>query len=190
MGVLDSVIKLFVGDKSQQDVKKIQPLVDQVKEEENKLEALSLDDLRHKTVEGKAKSKEGIAAIEKQIEELKAKAEESDDITEKEDLYTEIDDLEDQSYEQTKVILDALLPEAFAVVKETAKRFAHNETLEVTATEYDRVFSADRDYITLEGDKAIWVNHWDAAGKEVVWDMIHYDVQLIGGVVMHQGKIA
>ncbi len=190
MSVLDSVIKIFVGDKSQKDVKKIQPLVDQIKEEEKKLENLSLDELRQKTVLFKEKIKTGIADIEKKIEELKIKAEASENITEKEDLYDEIDNLEDESYEQTKAILDAILPEAFAVVKETAKRFAHNDTLEVTATEYDREFSADRDYIRLDGDKAYWSNHWDAAGKEVVWDMIHYDVQLIGGIVMHQGKIA
>src|SRR5699024_1987044 len=124
------------------------------------------------------------------IQQLKEEAETSEDIDRKEEIYTEIDQLEDQSYEETSKVLDKILPEAFAVVKETAKRFFHNEKLEVTATEADRVFSAEKDYVTLEGDKAYWANSWDAAGKEIQWDMIHYDVQLIGGIVMHEGKIA
>src|SRR5699024_9476996 len=127
---------------------------------------------------------------EDRIKALKEEAEESEDITKKETIYAEIDELKDKSYELSKAVLDEILPEAFAVVKETAKRFFHNETLEVTATEYDREFSGHKDYVTLDGEKAYWSNSWDAAGKPVTWDMIHYDVQLIGGIAMHQGKIA
>ncbi len=190
MSILNSVLKIFVGDKSEKDVKKVQPIVEQIKKAELELEKLSLDELRQKTIDFKAQIKEATAKIEENIEKLKAEAESSEDIDRKEEIYTEIDNLEDQSYEETSKVLDQILPEAFAVVKETAKRFFHNEKLEVTATEYDRTFSAEKDYITLEGDKAYWSNSWDAAGKEIQWDMIHYDVQLIGGIVMHQGKIA
>lgn len=188
--VLDSVIKMFVGDKSQKDVKSMQPLVEEIKEAEKHLEGLSLDELRQKTVDFKSKIKEAIADTENKIEELKVEAEASEDIDRKEDIYAEIDQLEDKSYEITSEVLNDILPEAFAVVKETAKRFFHNEKLEVSATEYDREFSATKDYITLEDEKAIWSNSWDAAGKKVTWDMIHYDVQLIGGIAMHQGKIS
>ncbi len=190
MSVLNSVIKAFVGDKSQKDVKRLQPTIDKIKAAEAELEKLSLDELRHKTVEFKAKIKEAIAETEQEIIKLKEEAEASEDIDRKEDIYTEIDALEDKSYELTAQVLDEILPEAFAVVKETAKRFFNNEKLEVTATEYDREFSATKNYISLEGDKATWANTWDAAGKEIKWDMIHYDVQLIGGIVMHEGKIA
>lgn len=190
MSVLDSVLKMFVGDKSQKDVKKIQPVVDKIKQAETELKNLSLDELRQKTFDFKAQIKEACQETTDKIEQLKAQADQSEDITQKENIYAEIDELEDQSYQITSEVLDEILPEAFAVVKETAKWFFHNETLEVNATEYDREFSADREYITLDGEKAIWSNSWDAAGKEVQWDMIHYDVQLIGGVAMHQGKIA
>ncbi len=190
MSILDSVLKMFVGDKSQKDVKGLQPLVDQIRAAEAQLEGLSLDELRQKTAEFKAKIKEAIAETEQRITDLKTEAEQSEDIDKKEDIYAEIDSLEDKSYELTKEVLDQILPEAFAVVKETAKRFFHNEQLEVTASEADRQFSAEKDYVNLNGDKAIWNNSWNAAGKEVTWDMIHYDVQLIGGIVMHQGKIA
>ena len=112
------------------------------------------------------------------------------DIQRKEDIYAEIDQLKDALYEIEKQFLDEILPEAFAVIKETAKRFAENSTLEVTATAFDRELSGTKAYVTLDGDKAIWSNSWDAAGKEVTWDMVHYDVQLVGGIALHQGKVA
>lgn len=114
----------------------------------------------------------------------------SDDIDKNEELYGEIDKLKEEAYKVTEKTLNDILPVAFAVVKETAKRFANNTTLTVTASEYDRELSGSKDYVTLEGDKAIWKNSWNAAGKEVTWDMVHYDVQLIGGIALHQGKIA
>ncbi|WP_304038229.1 preprotein translocase subunit SecA [Mesonia mobilis] len=190
MGFLDAVLKMFVGDKSEKDVKSIQPIVEQIKALESEFEKLSLDELRNKTTSFKSKIKEATKAVDQQIIELQEKAENSEDIAEKEDIYAQIDTLKDEAYSISEGILNEILPEAFATVKETAKRFAHNETLEVTATEFDREISAIKDNVTLEGDKALWSNSWNAAGKQVTWDMVHYDVQLIGGVAMHQGKIA
>ena len=190
MGFLDAVLKMFVGDKSEKDVKSIQPIVEQIKALESEFEKLSLDELRNKTTSFKSKIKEATKTVDQQIIELQEKAENSEDIAEKEDIYAQIDTLKDEAYSISEGILNEILPEAFATVKETAKRFAHNETLEVTATEFDREISAIKDNVTLEGDKALWSNSWNAAGKQVTWDMVHYDVQLIGGVAMHQGKIA
>jgi len=191
MGFLDSVLKVFVGDKAKQDVKAIMPIVEQVKSHEKAMEALSIDELRHKTVEFKAKLEEALKDINAEKESLKNEADASDDIDRNEDIYAQIDALDDKAYQITEGILNDILPEAFAVVKETAKRFCYNEEIEVTATPFDRELSAEKDYVILNGEeKAIWKNSWDAAGKQVTWDMIHYDVQLIGGVAMHQGKIA
>ncbi len=190
MSFLNSVLKVFVGDKSKKDVKEIQPIVDKIKALEGEFEALSIDELRAKTTSFKAKIAEALKDINKQIEDLEAEADANDDITRKEDIYAEIDALKAKSYEVSEGVLNDILPEAFATVKETAKRFFHNEQLKVTASEYDRELSAEKDYVNLEGDHAIWNNSWDAAGKPVTWDMVHYDVQLIGGVAMHQGKIA
>ncbi|NEV92715.1 preprotein translocase subunit SecA [Psychroflexus sp. YR1-1] len=190
MGVLDSVLKVFVGDKTKKDLKAITPIVDQIKSFESQFEAQSIDELRENTSRFKSKIKAATADLQAQINDLKAKAEAEQDIDVKENFYTEIDELNEKVYQTTEEVLNEILPEAFATVKETAKRFFHNTTLEVTANEFDRSLSADKDYVTLEGDKAIWSNSWDAAGKPVTWDMIHYDVQLIGGIAMHQGKIA
>ncbi len=190
MSFLNSIIKAFVGDKSQKDIKAIQPIVDKIKSFESSLSELSNDELRNKTLEFKAKIKASRAEIDQKIQQLKDEAAQINDIDRKEDIYTEIDKLNDEGYKITEDTLNEILPEAFAVVKETARRFANNTTLTVTATPFDRELSGTKDYVTLEGEKAIWRNSWDAAGKEVTWDMVHYDVQLIGGVVLHQGKIA
>ncbi|GAK93216.1 protein export cytoplasm protein SecA ATpase RNA helicase [Nonlabens ulvanivorans] len=190
MGLLDSVLKVFVGDKAKKDVKDIQPLVDKILAVEPSMEKLSIDELRHKTAEFKEKIALAKADTVAKITALKADADNENDIDKREDIYNEIDKLEDVAYEQGEVALNELLPEAFAVVKETAKRFFHNSTIKVKATEQDRILSANKDYVSLEGDDAVWQNSWDAAGKPIVWDMIHYDVQLIGGAALHQGKIA
>ena len=190
MSFLNSVLKAFVGDKSQKDVKQLQPMVDKIRSFEAQLEGLSHDALRAKTLEFKAKIKEDRKALDDQIEALKEEVNASTDIDKNEDIYAEIDKLKEEAYKISEDSLNEILPEAFAVVKETAKRFANNTTLSVTASEYDRELSGSHDYVTLEGDNAIWKNSWDAAGKEVTWDMIHYDVQLIGGIALHQGKIA
>jgi len=190
MGILDTVLKTFVGDKTKKDLKQIYPIVDQIKSYESELEKLDLEQLRQKTSDFKAKIKEANAEELNSIEKLKKEADECKDIDEKENIYSQIDDLENVIYENSEKVLNEIMPEAFAVVKETAKRFFHNTELRVKATEFDRELSAKKDYLSLDGDYAVWSNSWDAAGKPVTWDMIHYDVQLIGGIVMHQGKIA
>jgi preprotein translocase subunit SecA len=190
MGLLDTAIKMFVGDKNKKDLKAINPIVEQIKSAEKQLEQLSLDELRSKTTEFKNKIKSATQSVQSEIDKEMEKADQSEDIAQKEAIYAHIDELKDKRYKLSEDTLNEILPEAFAVVKETAKRFYHNDNLEVTANEKDRTFSAQKHYIKLEGDKAIWHNQWDAAGKAVTWDMIHYDVQLIGGIAMHQGKIA
>lgn len=190
MGFLDNVLKIFVGDKAKQDVGAITPIVDKIKALEGQMEALSLDGLRGKTIEFKERLAAALKEVNDKMAALEVEAENTEDIDRREDIYGDIDKLKDEAYVISEDTLNEILPEAFAVVKETAKRFCHNETLEVTASEYDRLLSGDNDYVNLDGDKAIWSNSWDAAGKQVTWDMIHYDVQLIGGIGMHRGKIA
>ncbi|VAW11573.1 Protein translocase subunit SecA [hydrothermal vent metagenome] len=190
MSFINSVLKVFVGDKSQKDVKELQPMVDQIKSFEAAIESLSHDELRGKTVEFKAKIKEDLKTVDDKIESLTEEVKASDDIDKNEDIYSEIDKLKEEAYTISEETLLAILPEAFAVVKETAKRFVNNPTIEVTASEYDRELSGSKDYVTLDGVNALWSNSWDAAGKEVTWDMVHYDVQLIGGIALHQGKVA
>ncbi|WP_225035537.1 preprotein translocase subunit SecA [Winogradskyella sp. SM1960] len=190
MTFLDKVLKVFVGDKSKQDVGSIKPIVEKIKTFESALEALSHDELRAKTIEFKAKIAEARQPFQTKKEALLEKAKVTEDIDEREDIYLEVDKIDDEIYEVTEGVLNDILPEAFAVVKETAKRFVHNTQIQVTANAFDREVSGEHDYVTLEGDQAIWANSWDAAGKPITWDMIHYDVQLIGGVAMHQGKIA
>jgi preprotein translocase subunit SecA len=190
MSFLNSVLKVFVGDKSKQDVKAITPLVDKIKTFEKALEALSHDELRAKTAEFKAKIAEANKDINEQIAKLLDEAENTEDIDRREDIYQDIDKLKDDAYKITEDVLNAILPEAFAVVKETAKRFKNNTTITVTANTFDREISGEKNYVTLDNDKAIWSNSWDAAGKPITWDMVHYDVQLIGGIALHQGKIA
>lgn len=190
MSILNSVLKVFVGDKSKQDVKAILPVVNKIKQFESSVAELSNDELRAKTTAFKAKIKADCADYETLISTLQEEANTITDIDRKEDIYQEIDGLNDAIYETTQSTLDELLPEAFAVVKETAKRFVEHTEIPVTATAFDREIGGTKDYVKFNGDQAIWSNSWDAAGKPIVWDMIHYDVQLIGGVAMHQGKIA
>ncbi|WP_452228113.1 preprotein translocase subunit SecA [Lacinutrix sp. MEBiC02404] len=190
MTFLDSVLKVFVGDKSKQDVKSITPLVNKIKTFEAALEALSHDELRAKTAFFKEKIAEARKPLQTKIDALLVDAENEEDIDKREDIYSEIDAIKDEIYKVTEDVLNDILPEAFGVVKETARRFTNNTSITVTANEFDRVISGEHDYVTLEGDQATWANSWDAAGKAITWDMIHYDVQLIGGIAMHQGKIA
>ncbi|MFY7988038.1 MAG: DEAD/DEAH box helicase, partial [Flavobacterium sp.] len=190
MSIINSILKAFVGDKSEKDVKAIQPIITKIKSFEGALQALSHDELRAKTAEFKAKIQNARAEKDAKIASLKQDAEQTQDIDAREDIYAEIDKIEKEAYEISEKVLNEILPEAFAVVKETARRFKDNTTITVTATPKDRELSATKPYINIEGDNAIWANSWDAAGKAITWDMIHYDVQLIGGVVLHQGKIA
>lgn len=191
MGFLDKVLKSFLGNKNEKDVKELRKIVDAVLEKEKQIETLSIDELRNKTAEFKAKIKEATKAQDEQIKELKEKVETLENIEDKDAIFNQIDTLNEEKYKIEEKVLEEILPEAYAVVKETAKRFFNNKSLEVTATPFDRELSGQKEYVTLEGeDKAIWATSWDAAGKPIHWDMIHYDVQLIGGAVLHQGKIA
>ncbi|SHG11155.1 protein translocase subunit secA [Flavobacterium fluvii] len=190
MSFINSIIKAFVGDKSQKDVKALQPYLAKIKTFESVLAALSNDELRARTTFFKEKIKEARAEKDAKIASLQLEAEKTEDIDKREDIYLAIDALEKEAYEISEKTLMEILPEAFAVVKETARRFKENTQIEVTATAKDRELSATKTYITLDGDKSIWANSWSAAGKAITWDMIHYDVQLIGGMVLHEGKIA
>ncbi|MBF2707807.1 preprotein translocase subunit SecA [Flavobacterium soyangense] len=190
MSFINNILKAFVGDKSQKDVKALQPYLAKIKTFESTLAALSNDELRARTTFFKEKIKQDRADKDAKIASLKIEAESIEDIDKREDIYVAIDALEKEAYEISEKTLMDILPEAFAVVKETAKRFKENTQIEVTATAKDRELSATKTYITLDGDKAFWSNSWNAAGKQITWDMIHYDVQLIGGMVLHEGKIA
>ncbi|HWR94137.1 MAG TPA: preprotein translocase subunit SecA, partial [Flavobacterium sp.] len=190
MSFINSIIKVFVGDKSQNDVKALQGNLKKIKSFESILANLTNDELRAKTFEFKDKIKQARAEKDKKIAELQIEAENTEDIDKRDDIYSAIDTLEKEAYDISEKTLNEILPEAFAVIKETAKRFKENTEIKVTATAKDRELSATKTYITIDGDNAIWANSWNAAGKEITWDMIHYDVQLIGGMVLHQGKVA
>jgi len=190
MSILNSILKIFVGDKSKQDVKIISPIVKRVISFEKNISQLSNDELRAKTLYFKSTIEDSIKILNDQIKSLESEVESTDDFDKKEELYNNIDKLKDEIYLATEETLDEILPEAYAVIKETAKRFTENTKIKVQANNFDREISGNKEYVNLEGKYAIWNNSWDAAGKPVTWDMIHYDVQLIGGVAMHQGKIA
>lgn len=182
--------KLF-GSKSERDIKSVQPFVTRIKEEYEKLPNLTNDELRAKTTEFKKRIADYLSDIDTEISGLKKEAEtEGIDIFEKTELYEKVDSLTKDRDEKLEKILLELLPEAFAVIKETARRFTENSEIEVTASDFDKEISMIKSNPEIKGDKAVWKNAWDAAGTTVVWNMIHYDVQLIGGVVLHQGKIA
>ena len=189
--MLNFISKLF-GSKSERDVKVLLPIVEKVKAEFAKLGNISNDELRAKTAAFKQTIAEGLADIDGQIAEIKDRTENNPDldVSEKVELYTQLDKLEKDRNKELEVILMRILPEAFAVVKESAKRFKENKTIEVTATQFDRDLAARKANVVIKGDKALHHNSWLAAGNEVTWDMVHYDVQLIGGLVLHQGKIS
>ncbi|MGK0285788.1 MAG: preprotein translocase subunit SecA, partial [Salibacteraceae bacterium] len=191
-GSLVDTIKKIIGNKSEKDIKAIDYLVVAINEEFSKLNGLSNDELRQKTTEFQNHVKDSVSDQNKEIDELRAQAEEDDTVTvlEKEKFYDQIDTLEKEITGIIEVTLNDLLPKAFAVFKETARRFTQNTSLEVTATENDKQVAQEKRNVQIIGDKSIWANTWEAAGTPVTWDMIHYDVQLIGGIVLHQGKIA
>ena len=190
MNFLALITKLF-GNKAQKDMRAIQPYVDKIKAEYEKIDQLSNDELRARSAALMAKIAERVADKKARIAELKANIEELE-IDKREKVYNEVDKLEKEIKENYKQVLDEILPEAYAIVKSTARRFAENEKVVVTATQMDKDLAADPrfDFVQIDGDKAIYLNHWVAGGNEITWDMIHYDVQLFGGVVLHQGKIA
>ena len=190
MSILNSILKVFLGDKSGKDLKKITPLVDKINDHFIGLEKISNDSLRDKTNSFKKRIFDNTSEIRNKIDELNKKIVNEQSFDEKENFFKEIEILELELTEIKKNILNEILPEAFAVVKETARRFVENTEIEVRANHLDKHLSSNKSYVKVKNEKAIWINSWDAAGKNVLWDMIHYDVQLIGGIVLHQGKIA
>jgi len=184
------ILQALFGDKSTRDIKEISPILHKTKEAYESISKLSNDGLRAKTAEFKEKIAAAIATEEAEIEKIKASMELEDDIMEREKLWEEVDKLEKESYKKSQEILDEILPEAFAVMKETARRFKDNDEVVVTATDYDRELAARKENIIIVGDEAHYKNEWLAGGNIIRWDMVHYDVQLIGGMVLHSGKIA
>ena len=189
MGLFDFATKIF-GNKYDKDLKEIRPIIEKVKTKHESIQSLSNDELRAKTVAFKAQISDATDKLSQEIENLKNKAEtDTIDLQEKENIYTNIDTLEKELVDTTESILESILPEAFAVVKETAYRFSKG-AIEVTANQNDKDLAASLSNVKISGEKAIYQNKWMAAGNEIVWDMVHYDVQLIGGYVLHSGKIA
>ena len=184
------IIKKLFGTKYDREVKNMLPIVDKINEIYESLHGLSNDELRNKTLEFRQIISEELREIDAEIQQLKEEAEKTKDFDDKDALFHRIDEMEKTRNKELEGVLKQLLPEAFAVVKETERRFKENETLEVTATEHDRNLAAKNDFVTIEGEKAIWKNSWKAGGNVITWDMIPYDVQLIGGMVLHEGKIA
>ncbi len=190
MSVLNKVLGVFIGNKYERDLKDMSPFADQVIAEYEKLSSISNDELRSLSIKLKQRVRDSIKEEEEQIASLREKASAEEDVIAKESIYDEIDKIEEKIDGKLEKYLDELLPEAFAVVKETARRFKENEQLEVTATDFDKDLAASRDSVEIKKDKAVWKNRWIAGGNEITWDMVHYDVQLIGGVALHKGRIA
>ncbi len=185
-----SVFKKVFGSKAERDLKQLKPVLNKVLAAYESIDKLSDDDLRAKSEELKAKIRERIAVDEARIATIKEELEKEIPLDQKEQLAGESDKLVKKVDEEIEKVLDEILPEAFAVMKSTARRFKENPVIKVRATDFDRELSTKKDFVTIEGDYALWQNHWMAGGNEIVWDMVHYDVQLIGGIVLHQGKIA
>ena len=187
-----NVLKKFLGDKATRDLKELNPILKQVQEAYKIIAQLSNDALRAKTAEFRERIAQNVTEEEKEIAQLKARISDDAqiDVNEKEEIYKRIDKINGSIYEKTEEELNKILPEAFAVMKETAKRFAENEQVVVTANERDGELAAEMENVNIQGDKAYYDNSWMAGGNKITWDMVHYDVQLIGGIVLHQGKIS
>ena len=191
MDILSNVIKLFFGSKADKDRKQIEPYVRKIKEVYPSIEKLSNDELREHSAALMRRIADFIAADEAHIAEQKVKLEQTDiSLSEKEKISKDIEATTKRIDEKIEQQLDEILPEAFAIMKDTARRFTQNDTVVVTANDFDRNLAAHKDFVTIEGDKAIYATHWTAGGNDLKWEMIHYDVQLFGGVVLHKGKIA
>ena len=186
---INNFLSKLLGNKSTRDMREIQPWVEKIKREEPAIQALDNDALRAKTQELRAQVQNSANDLKEKIEELKKKIEDTP-IENREVIFNQIDKLEKEVLERYDTELEKILPQAFAIVRETARRFAENEEIVVTATDFDRELAATHDFVRIEDDKAIYQNHWGAGGNDTKWNMIHYDVQLFGGVVLHQGKIA
>ncbi len=191
MDILTSLIKLLFGSKADKDRKQIEPYVNKIKEIYPTISALSNDELRAHSADLMKQIADFIAADEAHIVEQKAKLElDTTSLDDKEKISKDIDQTVKRIDDKIEQKLDEILPEAFAIMKDTARRFAENDTVVVTANDFDRNLAAEKDFVTIEGDKAVYATHWTAGGNDVKWDMVHYDVQLFGGVVLHKGKIA
>ena len=191
MSIVDKVVGGLFGSKSERDIKEIQPYVDKINAETDRISGMSHDQLRTESAALKQRIRDSIAAEEMEIASLKVQIDDPGmAVEEKERLYLQVEKIEKAVDENIEKALEEGLPLAFAIIKETARRFKENESLEVTANDYDRDLAAARDSIEIKGDKAYWKNEWMAGGNMITWDMVHYDVQLIGGVVLHQGRIA
>ena len=190
MGIIDGFLTKIFGNKSDRDIKEIMPYVIATNEEYAKLANLSNDELRQQSIELQQIIQDRISDENKQIADLRQQIEQEEDIEKKENLYNQIDKIEETIDTKIADVLDELLPRAFAIIKDTARRFKEHTEVEVTATQFDRDIAAVRDSVEIRGDKAIWFNTWTAGGSPITWDMVHYDVQLIGGVALHKGKIA
>ncbi len=190
--ITKSLSKIFGGNKYEKDIKLLDPIVQSINDHFNSYASLTHDELRHKTVEFRERIAAHLSSIDQQIEALTASATALDagQVDEKDDLFNQVDELTKDRDKELEVILEKILPEAFAVVKETARRFSENNRIAVKATQLDRDLSVSKDFIVIEGDQAVYANEWTAAGADIKWNMVHYDVQLIGGIVLHQGKIA
>ncbi|MBK7213439.1 MAG: preprotein translocase subunit SecA [Bacteroidales bacterium] len=191
--MLNLFLKKFAGGtKSDRDIKAIMPVIEKTKKEYERISRLDNDGLRQMTQDFRRRIAESVRDEEAQIEAIRQRidAEYEMDIDEKENLYKQLDSLEKQAYDKTQEVLNAIIPEAFSVIKETGKRFKENETVAVTATDFDRDLAARKGNVNIVDGKAYWDNRWMAGGNMITWDMVHYDVQLIGGMVLHQGKIA
>ena len=185
-----SLFKKMFGTKAERDLKQLQPILAKILEAYKEIDSLSVDELRAKSMELRKTIRDRIAADEDRIAQIKEELEKDIPLDRKEALATESDKLVKKVDEEIEAVLNEILPEAFAVMKSTARRFKENPEIRVKATDFDRLLSTTKDFVRIEGDEAVWQNHWMAGGNEITWDMVHYDVQLIGGIVLHQGKIA
>ncbi|MEN6453861.1 MAG: preprotein translocase subunit SecA [Prolixibacteraceae bacterium] len=189
MAFISKILGTFLGNKSDRDIREVTPILEKIRIEYERIKQFSNDELRAETLKLKEIIRERIRPEEERITALKQKAEEAE-IQESEGIYQEIDKLEERIDEEIEEVLIEILPNAFSIVKETAKRFFDNKTVVVSATDFDRDIAARKSNVEISGDQAIWHNSWVAGGNEITWDMIHYDVQLIGGIVLHSGKIS
>ena len=190
MSLLNSILKVFIPNKSKKDLREAEPIVKKIHEKGFDLEKLNNDQLRSVKTDLKKQITDLKKPFQSKIDEIKKIISKSTNIDENEKNYNKIDKIEGEYLDQLDLLLDRILPTAFALVKETAKRFASNKYIEVSCSDMDAEYANTKNYVSIKNDKAIWSNTWDAAGKEIIWDMVHYDVQLIGGIALHKGKIA